>query len=89
MFVERIFKAGFSEASFLLLQWKYFRALNFLLFTHNIAISDSTMSFIREIPNLQSGISNGLKCFWIYLREELICYLLFLDSSEGPSALPH
>lgn len=54
--VKGIFQAGFSEAGSLLLQWKYFSALNFLLVAHKIAISDSVMSFIKEIPNLQSHI---------------------------------
>lgn len=54
MFVEWIFEAGFSEDSSLLLLWKHFRALNFLLFAYQAAISDSMISFVKEIPNLRS-----------------------------------
>lgn len=38
----------------LLLHWKWFRALHFLLFAHKTAISDSRVPFLKEIPNLLS-----------------------------------
>lgn len=52
--VQGLFKAGFTQPGALLLQWKWFRALHFLLFAHKTAISDSRVPFLKEIPNLLS-----------------------------------